>query len=364
MTKPAELILHIGHFKTGTTALQICFASNAAKLEEQGVFYSPIPMHLSKHSALAFCLLHDAGVTELMHGYKPLQSTPEIWGNLFDTVRLLDSGQSLLVSSEELIRVGGYPQAAEGLRTVIADNPDIPVRVIAYLRAPNSHLHSWHNQLVKMGVSTGNFDTTVRTGMERVHWDAASALRPWVEVFGAENVILRQFHDTLRDGDALLVDFMTALGFDALTNPTLPKQDPNPRLDDRISDLKRAYLRAGLPKPMTDKTVALAAANLTEEMGDDAAGESFVTIRATALAGITELAGLPNAGLDVPSMTADLPTPLSDDARALSELVVLLGGEIAQLRTVLRETNRRMNRLENKLNPTAQDAVQDSGDDA
>lgn len=351
MSKAASLILHIGHYKTGTTALQVFCAANSALLAAQGLVYSPFPLKLGKHSPLAYSLLRDAGVTTLMHGFDMPETARALWAQLFDTARALDEGQSLLVSSEEFMRLGAHPDAAALLRDIVATAPDVRVRVIAYLRPPNSHLQSWYNQLVKMRVKVGNFDCAVRSQMEPIHWDYARALAPWIEIFGADRVILRQFGDALRDGDALYSDFLESLGYAVPITATVPPRDPNPRLDDRILDIQRAYLRAALPKWMVDHAATRLSANLAAEDGDEAlrTAPDFDTIAKTARRGIAALAALPGAALDLDAMTADPPRGQPDESRALRDLVALLAGELAQLRTQQHQTNARLNVLEKRL---------------
>lgn len=355
MQSPPKLILHIGHFKTGTTALQEFLMDNSSKLESQGVLYSPFPQHLNKHSMLAFALMVDSGVKEAKQRFNSDFTAEEVWQQVFDVVRSLEKGQSLLVSTEEFMRIGEHPAAAEKLREIFATAPDIPVKIVAYLRSPNSHLHAWYNQLVKLGANFGNFDTSVQSRMERIHWDYAQALRPWIETFGAEQVILRQFHDGLRKDNALFADFLSAIDCEFQPSMTLPPRDPNPRLDDRILDLKRAYLHANLPRPVIDRVITRAAQNLEAETAVDPLRHSldFETIRDASEAAITALAALPQATLDVAQLTSDLPRPLSSDARMMGDLVALLGGEMASLRSSLREVNQRLTKLEGTQSPSA-----------
>jgi hypothetical protein len=352
MSKPANLILHIGHYKTGTTALQVFCAANAAPLAAQGLIYSPFPLKLGKHSPLAFSLLRDAGVTTLMHGFDAPAKAPELWATLFDAVRSLDAGQTLLVSSEEFMRLGAHPGAAALLRDIMATAPDIRVRVIVYLRPPHSHLWSWYNQLIKMRIKVGSFETAVRSQMEPIHWDYARALAPWIEIFGAEQVELRQFHDGLRDGDALYADFLETLGFAVPVTAITPPRDPNPRLDDRILDIQRALLRANLPKWMVDQAATRMAANLVaEDAQEELKGTPDLdAIAQAARAGITTLATLPGAALDLGAMTADLPRIQDNaEARALRDLVILLAGELAHLRSLQQQSALKLIALEKRL---------------
>lgn len=355
MNKPvrqtAKLILHIGHFKTGTTALQSFCSANAELLGHQGLVYAPFGVKNHKHSALAFSVLRDAGVTKLLYDFASTRTAQDHWAEVFDAVRALPKDHSILVSSEEFMRLGEHPAAVALLRDIFATAPDIPIHIVAYLRAPNSHLRSWYNQLIKLGIPAGNFDMAVRSEIETIHWDYARALRPWLDIFGADRVTLRQFDDNLRLGDALYTDFLEAIGYRFPATASVPHKDPNPRLDDRVLDFKRAYTRAGIGPNIIAQAMTRAATNLDAE-GDAEAlrnAPSFETIRGIARAGITSLAKLPGASLNTAHLLANLPKPLPPEARMMGDLVALLAGELAQMRNQHRQMVARLTRLEKRL---------------
>lgn len=362
MTQAPELILHIGHYKTGTTALQVFCERNRALLAAQGLHYAAAPVKFAKHSALAFSLLREAGVEALMHDFANPDSAETLWQRLFDAVRALPAGQSMLVSSEEFIRFGAHPGAAAALAARVDTARELRFRVIAYLRAPQAHLESWYNQLVKMRVETGGFEAAVREQMEPVHWDYALALKPWIEIFGPEAIVLRPFDSRLREGDALYEDFLHALGFALPVLAEVPPGDPNPRLDPRLLALRRGYNRAPLPRGLAEQLLAGARAGLLAEDGHDA-GPDFETIRARALAGIEALARLPGAGIDPARMAEDLPRRPAAPAPVGEEVVTLLAAEIARLRQQLARQAGRIAALE-KASGGAQEETGDSGGEA
>ena len=74
-----KLYIHIGHYKTGTTALQILLDYNEAHLVAHGFEYSPRVRHHSKHSQLAFAVFQEAGITSLMHGYDDPATSTALW---------------------------------------------------------------------------------------------------------------------------------------------------------------------------------------------------------------------------------------------------------------------------------------------
>ncbi|MCB1388707.1 MAG: hypothetical protein KDK12_06115 [Rhodobacteraceae bacterium] len=357
-----ELILHIGHYKTGTTALQVFLDRNRALLAAQGLHYATAPVLFSKHSALAFSLLREAGVTELMHNFSKPETATALWQALFDEARALPDGEALLASSEELIRLAAHPAAFDLLRAEVATAPDLRFRVVAYLRAPQDHLHSWYNQLIKMGANVGGFAATVRAQMEPVHWDYALALRPWIELFGAEALVLRQFRSELRKGDALYSEFLEALGYAVPVLSEVPDGDPNPRLDGRLLPYKRALNRVSLRQRLREQMLSLA----TEGLEAEDAGEPRLdaeTLRQQSEAGIALAAALPGASLDAEAMLKALPDLTEGPVERMEATIVLLASEIARLRGHVAMLSGRLDLLENT--PAEPDESRSAnGDDA
>lgn len=357
MTSKPRLILHIGHYKTGTTALQLFLSENAALLNERGLVYSQTALTNAKHSALAFSLLSEAGVTTMLHKFDPTQEAQVLWNTLFDEARALPQGSALIASSEEFMRLAMSPDAVEALRGYVANATDIDIQIIAYLRGPQSHLASWYNQLVKMGQVVGSFESAVRTAMEKIHLDYAFALAPWIDIFGEQNVQVRGFHDGLRSETAIYDDFLTALGFEPLALGYFPSRDPNPRLDDRYLDIRRAFERTGLPSEVAKHYFVRALEALKVEDGGIKAlhAPDFPALSEAAKAGIETLAHLPGADFSAQDLLQDLPCERSKEARTVSAVTTLLAGDIAQLHQSVEALITRVKSLEERLdgNPQA-----------
>lgn len=327
-----RLILHIGHFKTGTTALQVFLARHRSRLARQGLVYARTTEHLSKHSALAFALLREAGATTLMHGYTDPTPATRLWDALADEARSIAPGAELVVSSEEFIRLGAHPLAIAGLRACLARMPDVDVRAIAYLRPPHSHLESWYNQLVKMNAAPGDFDATVSI-MEEVHTDYSTAILPWAEVLGPGRVLLRSYGASLREGNALACDFLGALGYRLPLWPKPSGNDPNPRLDPRTLDMRRAFRRHGLSPTVTDRWVTRLSAQLAPP------AQATMPPASQVIRGIEALRTLPGAALDWDAMLADLPRGSDADLRVARQVIDLLCAELVRVRRKRRQSS-------------------------
>lgn len=331
-----DLIMHIGHFKTGTTALQVFLADNRVALAQQGLVYAEPGLRRSKHSDLARALMAQDSDTP--------RKARRLWGQVLDAACDLPDGHALLLSSEDFMRLADHPAAMAQLRGFLAAAPEVRLRVIAYLRAPGDHLRSWYNQLVKIGVENRGFDAAILHEVEPLHWDYAHALQPWIALAGAEAVILRGFDDRLRGDTALFVDFLSALGVAMPEGATLPPADANPRLDPRLVALRRAFVRAGMPPDAIKLWLERARWDLAREDARHAHGTdaAFAAIRAKAEAGLRALSALPHAGFDLERLLSSLPHPQDKVEREQAAIIALIGAELAQLDARLRAIEARL----------------------
>lgn len=328
------LILHIGHYKTGTTALQVFFSQNARFLKNQGIEYPDLWMHNAKHSDFAFSILKAAGVTgPLMFGYADDTTPQHMWGMLMDHVRR-SPVDTVLISSEELMRIGQFPRAAEILHEVLGGRPDhIDIKIVAYLRDPQGHVLSWYNQLIKMNIPVSDLETAMGGEIEDIHFDYRRALEPWVEIAGKDNVLLRPYRNDPGDPNALHRDFFGAFGIDLPQALQRSQPDPNPRLDDRIAELLRLMQNLGFPRASITAVRNQAMAYLaTQDALKADTVRSMDDIRAQSRDGLGWLAQQAGGSLPVDTFAERLP---EGRPRAEIDRNVLIGfvfAEFIQLR--------------------------------
>jgi hypothetical protein len=331
-----KIYLHIGHYKTGTTALQSMMVANAKSLSYNGLHYLSVMRNHSKHSSLAFSILQAAGVTELMYGYAEKQTPQEIWAQLFDEARR-SKAKMVLASTEEFMRIGAHPEAREILRAIIGSvRTEFEFHIIVYLRAPLPHLRSWYNQLVKMNKCVvPSFNAAVCDLMEPIHYDYAQALSPWIDIFGSDAVTIRPYTDDLRQNGALVADFLSVFN---LTPRALSKPGTvlsNPRMDDTKIEVTR-IMQAALASDIDIERVQLLVDRLRASTKRDQ-GENMSHIVVRAREGLETLTSLSGNGVDVASFADQLPRPDSDtyaeDITALADLITFLLADIKLLRT-------------------------------
>lgn len=353
---PKTLIIHIGHYKTGTTALQVFFEENPHFLAKHGFQYPEARMHSSKHSDYAFSILRAAGVEKLMHGYFEPTTPQEMWGELYRHIEDHDYPYTL-ISSEELMRLGQFPKAREILREIMSSRPDwLKVKVIVYLRDPAAHLQSWYNQLIKMNFQMSDMDRALNGDIEDIHYDYQQAVGPWIDILGAENVLIRPYLKDKENPAALHQDFMAA--FDVFVPGELVDGifDLNPRLDDRVLDLVRLMQNLDYPRTTIDRICRQAQAYLNTQdrllTNRDSGGISHAAART--LAGLNWLADQPGNTVDTEAFARKLPTTGSPEQVQQTLLLGFVFSELIQLRWQVNDSNtpdllNRIDALEQRL---------------
>lgn len=340
-----NLYLHVGHFKTGTTALQTFLSQNPGFLAKNDLLYCSSMRNLAKHSALAFSLYRAVGVKELMHGYRKDVSPEDVWEEVLEEVRKAPQSRAI-VSTEEFMRMGSHPEAAELLSRILANAPDMDVRVIAYLREPSAHLHSWYNQLVKMGIPTPSFNTAAPAMMEAVHYDFALAMKPWVDLVGPENVILRAYPGRRNNGEDLFTDFLSIFGLKLpVRGIKLPAGDPNPRFDDRVVELKRVLNNSGMQDAVIGRIIDRAQRYFEAECAGlpNASEQDFAGLQQQSRDGLNALAEmLPDGSTQVAALRGHLPERTDPGDADSWRMAGLLLSEIAQLRKGIARTTREL----------------------
>lgn len=306
MTK--TLYIHIGHYKTGTTALQKFLWDNREALREDGVDYPELGAALEKHNAFAVPLVFGTYRHEGMLGHNDPTPADPFWDKLYAHIRASDLPNTL-ISSEEFICVGERPRSVNALKRVAAKAGDgIRFKIICYLRAPGAHLESWYNQLVKLQRPIGHRARGIARDYDRVNVDYAVALKPWVEVFGAANVIVRNYDPEWRKGTGLYEDFYGLLPATFPLEPILPEKDANPRMDDRTLELVRILNRVGAPREAIAAHLGRFETWLRDHKIEDPVTDAEMEkARADALAGLDWLGTLPRSNLRLDGFREDPP---------------------------------------------------------
>ena len=266
-----RVYLHIGHLKTGTTYLQDFCQRHRQGLAQWGVLYPeagttlrPGTEHPSgNHGVLALGLMHRHGLP-VPKWYRAMRAKhPERYDSEAQWTALRHQISqspcpSALISSEFFISYGSSPRSRECLHLAAHFLRDFEVRVCCYLRRPDHMIQSFYNEIVKTGAPMARLRGNVSKYRNTPYLDYASALGPWVETYGKDSVIIRNY-DRLMEQD-IVADFSKLLECPALKEMRAGILTSNSRIPNALIELKR--LHNGFPKASQSDSFTQAADTL------------------------------------------------------------------------------------------------------
>ena len=257
MNASKTVFLHVGNFKTGTSAIQKYCNDNRELLVEKGLDYIDVARpsaNETNHGQLALSLYQMAG-----------QKTPDWYADevSYEAVALQvkasimsSTCQRVLISSEEFYRIPSFDDASKKLarnqlRDLFRGNE---VKVILYVRSPMEFVMSWYNEVNKSRTPRRRFVDYVYY-MDKRMVLPCSNLAFWRDVFGSNAVIVEPYSLT---GLQHIRRFLSLASVDGLELGQSAALNINSRVDeqkleeDRInkimtivkSDEREGYLRS------------------------------------------------------------------------------------------------------------------------
>jgi len=210
----AELLLHIGMPRTGTSAIQEALWARRERLASLGVLYPELGLSGPTHAVFANVFKGPSWEAVLAGLRGPGAPAPDPYATgedadeLYGVLRALLEGTSarLVVLSSECFVEWIDPQAVADQLLPYGIRP----RVVVYLRRQDLWIQSVYSQLVK--------DRFIRyTGQLRelpqcAVMDYCALLAPWAQAFGLENVIVRVYDRRILRGGGVVEDFLDLLG--------------------------------------------------------------------------------------------------------------------------------------------------------
>lgn len=202
-------ILHIGSYKTGSTAIQHALSANRETLACQGFCY-PRPGIEQNHGDVARLLMcpKEASATVRAEAQRIRDEARAASGNV-------------IISSE------GFASVRPALLREWCGGVD--VRIIVYLREQAEAIASQYQQHVKATLVSTTFETFAEPRM----LDYAGLLTPWAAAFGRENLSAHAY----AGGDAV-AHFAGLIGVEPADWRPLPA-DPNPSIAGALLEAKR-----------------------------------------------------------------------------------------------------------------------------
>lgn len=208
--------LHVGNYKTGTTALQNFFDLNRAQLLRRGVLFPESGYMQDWRPGLS--LGHSLFSRELQG-----QVSGEIEKLDAEIDSFGDRVERIVISSENLFRAS--ETSADAARAALSR---FDVKVVCYLPRQDKLINSLFHEFVSSGwerLPIGP-DQLLEQGKELLHplTDYYGNLTHWARAFGRENVIVRVYEDGQLYANDSIADFLQLLqlegvdDFEALTD--------------------------------------------------------------------------------------------------------------------------------------------------
>jgi len=190
------LYLHIGSYKTGSSAIQSYLSKNKGKLKEMGTHVLRPPEGRKLYAASK-----DLAEKDLNNPTAKLMR--QKW--------LSKRDETVTYSNEYLFN----PNAAQQLKANFDPENEGDVRIICYIRRPDSYVEALYKQMVK----NGRIDPDPSIIMDKFRAEKApyqAALDSYADAFGTENVTVRIYErDQLKDRDAV-ADFLDQCNMPAI----------------------------------------------------------------------------------------------------------------------------------------------------
>ena len=203
--------LHIGFFKTGSTAIQNFLTGHRALLLEQGYFYPDLGSH--DHFCIPAKMAKEAGspVPPDTLVSKCTRSSEELWEHVLTEFES-SSVANLVLSAETFSDFSFSDTSSELVQAVGSRLSRYNVKVILYLREHIPYIRSLYQEVIKVHGAYLSEAAFILNHVEGWHMNFAWTLKYWSEVFGEENMIVDRYLGKEYGGHGLFEDFLGKIG--------------------------------------------------------------------------------------------------------------------------------------------------------
>jgi hypothetical protein len=199
-----RIILHIGLYKTGTTAVQRFFTRNRSALTERGVLYPESFTKFDAHHPLPWAL--GVGHRDKVPSVRPDEVVRAILQEAASA-----GADTVILSSEEFINL----EAAERLQKLKKLFDGHAIEIIIYLRRQDSLLLSSYGQHVRMysiRFSGTISDFLLKHSNFLIKYNYWGMLQRWAAVFGSDAMRIKLYDQARFPQGNIVQDFADTLG--------------------------------------------------------------------------------------------------------------------------------------------------------
>ncbi|WP_029896349.1 hypothetical protein [Desulfohalovibrio reitneri] len=215
-----RVVLHIGTFKTATTAMQHYMYDNREALLERGVMYPRVcSFRDTGHVVLPASLLRKCG-RRVPFWLDVDREADYYWERVAGEIAASDCHTAVL-STEHFSNFGQDDCAASLAPLAREYLADFDVTVLCYLRRPDHYLLSWYNQVVKMGEALVPFEEYYRRILRNGGFQLFQSriLDAWAEAVGMDGMSVHSFDAVRREGLDVVEHFLGEVGAGANVPP-------------------------------------------------------------------------------------------------------------------------------------------------
>ncbi len=241
------LYLHIGHLKTGTSALQTFCNNHRNELASQGICF-PVAgsgqRRCGNHLVLALGLSRARGKDVPPWYRKAQRNHPTEYDHRKQWAQVIDEIESsgcdtALLSSEFFFALGFGEHGPALLQELRSLTDPFDIRILCYLRRPDRMIESFYNQLVKTGHAVKRLYNDASRYHDTPFLDYSGTLRTWLDEFGTERIHVRSY-ERLHDRDIVADVFSVIDRSETRTLRALnPDRGINARIPNALIELKR-----------------------------------------------------------------------------------------------------------------------------
>lgn len=243
-----KLFVHIGYYKTGTTALQKFLEINRVILRKQGVCYPTAgkPVNNWGMAILANGLLESVGAQVPAWYQRGKLRRPDIYDFHTQWAKVVRELEECgcrvgIISCEAFIRFGNVPQAQELVEFVKRQLAGFDVRIVCYIRRPDRYLVSWYSQLVSSGDRIPRLRLSMEHYLRTIHVDYMKAMRPWAGAFGADSILVREYDAIRHSNSNTIQDFVNLCEINLAQGIRFDRQPVHKSLPYALVELKRLH---------------------------------------------------------------------------------------------------------------------------
>jgi hypothetical protein len=210
LSKPLDVVLHIGTGKTGTSSVQFFLRDNRERLLELGYLYPKSPGG-ARHGRLSLFVQSDEELLDSPNWYRQNRSDPVRFRKAFRRrlfSEIESSGVSRILLSDEVLFM--QPDRALQRLRRLTDRIAGSLRLVVYLRRQDDHMVSRYQQGVKIGWVVRLRDWA-QEDMSSLY-DYHARLCTWQRLLEPTELVVRRFEpESFVDG-SLYQDFLDAAG--------------------------------------------------------------------------------------------------------------------------------------------------------